>query len=286
MHDYQQLREQYNCRLATAAVENARSEVVNRLRSRFAGVFSPGLGRCTKTKAQLFLKPRLVYKQKRPVPFASQEAVNNEIDRLISENVLEPVDHSSWAAPIVVVKKANGISRLCADFSTGLNDALMLHQHPLPTVEDVFNKLNGGELFSQFDLAYAYLQIEVDDNSEDLLTINTHRGLYRYNRLTFGVKFAPGIFQQIMMDAMIAGLDGVAAYLDDIIVTGLTMDEHRRNLEALFERMHYYSFSVRIEKCHFMMSEIRYLDDIIDKNGRRLDSDKIRAITEMPPLKD
>ncbi|KHJ98390.1 hypothetical protein OESDEN_01620 [Oesophagostomum dentatum] len=227
MHDYQQLREQYNCRLATAAVENARSEVVNRLKSRFAGVFSPGLGLCTKTKAQLFLKPgtRPVYKQKLPVPFASQEAVSNEIDRLVSENVLEPVDHSSWAASIVVVKKANGTIRLCADFSTGLNNALILHQHPLPTVEDQ------------------------------------------------------------IMDAMIAGLDGVAAYLDDIIVAGRTMDEHRRNLEALFERIHDYGFRVRVEKSHFMMSEIRYLGDIIDKNRRRPDPDKIRAITETPPPK-
>ncbi|EYB86471.1 hypothetical protein Y032_0278g1160 [Ancylostoma ceylanicum] len=132
----------------------------------------------------------------------------------------------------------------------------MLHQHPLPTVEDVFNTLNGGEFFSQIDLADAYLQIEVDDASKELLTINTHRGLFRYNRLTFGVKSAPGIFQQII-DSMIAGLNGVAAYLDDIIVTGRNMEEHRQNLEALFERIHTYGFRVRMEKCTFMMSEIR-----------------------------
>ncbi|EYB94088.1 hypothetical protein Y032_0175g486 [Ancylostoma ceylanicum] len=287
MHDYKELREQYNCKLASAAIENARDDIVNRLKTRFADVFSPGLGRCTKTKARLFLKPgaRPVYRQKRPVPFASQAAVNAEIDRLVSEGVLGPVDHSNWAAPIVVVRKSNGTIRICADFSTGLNDALMLHQHPLPTVEDVFNTLNGGELFSQIDLADAYLQIEVDEESKELLTINTHRGLFRYNRLTFGVKSAPGIFQQII-DSMIAGLNGVAAYLDDIIVTGRTMEEHRQNLEALFERIHSYGFRVRIEKCTFMMSEIRYLGDIIDKDGRRPDPEKIRAITEMPPPKD
>ncbi|KAL6742097.1 hypothetical protein Aduo_015289 [Ancylostoma duodenale] len=204
MHDYKELREHYNY------------------------VFSPGLGRCTRTKARLFLKPgaRPIYRQKRPVPFASQAAVNAEIDRLVSEGVLGPVDHSNWAAPIVVVRKSNRTIRIRADFSTGLNDKLMLHQHPLPTVEDVFNKLNGGEVFSQIDLADAYLQIEVYDESKELLTINTHRGLFRYNRLTFGVKSAAGIFQQII-DSMIAGLNGVAAYLDDIIVTGRRMEEHR-----------------------------------------------------------
>ncbi|KHJ98539.1 hypothetical protein OESDEN_01476 [Oesophagostomum dentatum] len=176
--------------LSTAAVRSARTEIVNGLRSLFAGVFSPGLGCCTKTKAEVYLKPgaRPIYKQKRPVPSASQEAVNSSIDRLVSENVLEPVDHSSKAAPIVVVKKANGTFRLYLILSQGLM-MLIFHQHP------------------------------------------SRRGLYRYNRLTFRIQSAPGIFQQIM-GAVINGSDGVAAYLDDIIVIGRTMDEHRRSLEA------------------------------------------------------
>ena len=86
-------------------------------------------------KATLQLKPDAhpIFKKKRPVPFAYVAALDEEIDRLLAEQVLSPVDYSAWAAPIVVVKKSNGTLRLCADFSTGLNDALMLHQHPLPT---------------------------------------------------------------------------------------------------------------------------------------------------------
>ncbi|WKY12958.1 hypothetical protein Q1695_004069 [Nippostrongylus brasiliensis] len=287
MPEYRQLKKQYHCRLATSNLECLRNDTATHLKNTFPEVFNAGLGHCTMTKARLFLKPdaRPVYKQKRPVPFASQPAVNAEIDRLLKENVLTAVDHSNWAAPIVVVKKSNGTIRICADFSTGLNDALLLHQHPLPTIEDVFSKLNGGQLFSQVDLADAYLQIEVDDDSKELLTINTHRGLFRYNRLPFGVKSAPGIFQQII-DSMIAGLPGVAAYLDDIIVTGRNADEHRRNLEGLFQRISNYGFRVRIDKCHFMMTEIRYLGNIIDKDGRRPDPEKIRAITDMPPPED
>ncbi|PIO74254.1 hypothetical protein TELCIR_03744 [Teladorsagia circumcincta] len=173
---------------------------------------------CTRAKATLYLKPDAypVFIKKRPVPYASVPLLDAEIDRLVAQDVISAVDHSQWAAPIVVARKANGSIRLCADFSTGLNDALQLHRHPLPTAEDVFTKLNGGTVFSQIDFADAYLQVEVDDDSKELLTINTHRGLYRYNRLPFGVKSAPGIFQQII-DSMISGLNGVAAYLDDVI---------------------------------------------------------------------
>ncbi|KAK6764772.1 hypothetical protein RB195_024918 [Necator americanus] len=223
--------------------------------------------------------------QEATVPYASVPDLDAEIDRLVAEHVIFPVEHSEWATPIVVVKKKNGQIRLCGDFSTGLNDALQLHQHPLPTAENVFTKLNGGQLFTQIDFAEAYLQVEVEEESKEMLTINTHRGLYRYNRLPFGVKSAPGIFQQIM-DSMICGLEGVAAYLDDVIVTDRTQQEHRHNLEALFGRIHEYGFRVRLEKCSFLMPQIRYLGCIIDKDGRHSDPEKIEVIRQMPVPKN
>ncbi|KER28001.1 hypothetical protein T265_13677, partial [Opisthorchis viverrini] len=115
-------------------------------------------------------------KPKRPVPFAALATVENELVRLQQSGVIQPVNHSSWAAPTVVIKKANGKVRICADYSTGLNAVLDSHQYPLPVPEDLFTKLNGGRCFAKLDLADAYLQIEVSDDSKELLTINTHRG--------------------------------------------------------------------------------------------------------------
>ncbi|KAK6761437.1 hypothetical protein RB195_022488 [Necator americanus] len=155
-------------------------------------------------------------------------------------------------------EKKNGSIRLCADHSTGLNDALEQNQHLLPIPEDTFTKLNGGRYFSQLDLAEAYLQLEVDDVSKQLFTINTHRGLYRFNRLPFGVKPAPGIFQQCM-DTLIAGLDGTAAYLNDMFVTGRTIGEHNARLEAVFKRIQDYGFRVPLDKYAFLQTEITYL---------------------------
>ena len=115
------------------------------------------------------------------------DLLDKEIDRLQSLDVISSVETLEWAAPIVVVRKAIGTVRLCNDYSTGLNDTLQPYQHPLLTADDVLSKLNGGILFSTIDLAYAYLQIEVSEDSKSLLTINTHRGLFQYNRLPFGV---------------------------------------------------------------------------------------------------
>uniref|UniRef100_A0A914HDQ6 Integrase catalytic domain-containing protein n=1 Tax=Globodera rostochiensis TaxID=31243 RepID=A0A914HDQ6_GLORO len=145
------------------------------------------------------------YCRPRPVPYNTRLVVEAELDRLLEQNVIRPVDHTRWAAPIVVVKKASGATRVCADFSTGLNNALLLHQHPLPLPEDIFSKLNGGQVFAQIDLKDAYLQVELKEKSKELCTIATHRGNFRYERLPFGVKSAPGIFQCIM-DSMLKAI--------------------------------------------------------------------------------
>ena len=158
-------------------------------------------------KAHLSLKADVqpVYRKARPVPYNSREVVENELDRLESMGVIKPIEHTEWAAPILTVKKADGSARLCIDYSTGLNDALKDHQHPLPLPDDIFATLNGGKCFSQIDLRDAYLQVELDADSKKLCPIATHRGNFELQRLPFGVKTAPGIFQSIM-DQMLAGL--------------------------------------------------------------------------------
>ena len=64
--------------------------------------------------------------------------MNAELESLVQQGVLKKMDYSNWAAPIVVVAKENGSVRICADFKTGLNEALEMHRHPLPTPDEIF----------------------------------------------------------------------------------------------------------------------------------------------------
>ncbi|EGT56984.1 hypothetical protein CAEBREN_22921 [Caenorhabditis brenneri] len=195
--------------------------------------------------------------------------------------VIEPVSHSKWASPIVVIKKKEtGKIRACGDFKvSGLNKALLEEYHPLPTSEDIFGTLKGS-VFSQIDLRDAYLQVELDEESQKVVVINTHKGLFKYKRMAFGLKTAPAIFQKIV-DKMIAGIPGVAAYLDDVIVSAESHEEHEKTLTKLFQRLQEYGFRVSPDKCSFAKNEIRFLGFIVDKHGRRPDPSKTEAIRNM-----
>ncbi|CAF4937693.1 unnamed protein product, partial [Rotaria magnacalcarata] len=114
----------------------------------FAGIFKDELG-CCKIKAHLHIKNDIKSKffKARSLPFAYRQAVELDLNRLVSANVLEPINTANWAAPIVVVPKPGGKVRLCADFSTGVNQALDIDQYPLPKPNDLFVSLNGGIKF-------------------------------------------------------------------------------------------------------------------------------------------
>lgn len=115
-------------------------------------------------------------------------------------------------------------------------------QYPLPCPEDLFATPAGGKYFTHLDLAIAFQQLILDEDFRQFVTINTHRDLYRYRRLPFGVT---SVFQRTM-DTILQGLEGVVDYIDDMLVTGKTYEEHLTmcNLDKVLERLRQFSQSI------------------------------------------
>ena len=248
------------------------------LKGSFPEVFSAGLGKCTKIKAKFELKENTSpnFRKKRNVPFAAIEEINDELDRLVNTDILSKVEFSELTVSMVYIGKKSKKIWVCADFSIGLNAALKDYHYPLPSQEEDLNKLNGGKVFWKIDLNKTYLQIPVDENSYKLLGINTHRGLYKFDRLDFGIKVALAIFQQVM-DTMLGGFDFTFAYLDDIV-----KELHREHLNKVFAQIREFGCKVKEAKCDFCMNKIKYLGHIIDKDWRRPDPERATAIKDMP----
>ena len=121
----------------------------------------------------------------------------------------ERVTHSNWTTPIVTLVKKDGSVRICEDFKVTVNPQFDVDPYPIPRIEDIFAGLAGGKQFSVIDLWRAYLQMELEEDSKDCLTVNTSKGLYQYQRLPYGVAFAPAIWQRAM-DVVLQGIPGTA----------------------------------------------------------------------------
>ncbi|GFV09331.1 transposon Tf2-9 polyprotein [Trichonephila clavipes] len=100
-------------------------------------------------------------------PLLSKVELKTKLTDLKKEGIIEKVDSSEWATPVVPVVKSDGSIRLCADYSVTLNPNLIVPQHPLPRLDEIFGSLNGGKQFTKLDFKHAYLQMKVHPDTSD-----------------------------------------------------------------------------------------------------------------------
>ena len=254
---------------------------------RHRDVFKEELGELRGTAAKIHIErdaqPR--FEKARPVPFAIRKKVEQELERLQALGVIRPVQFSDWAAPIVPVMKPDGKVRICGDYKVTINRAAKVERYPIPRIEELFASLSGGQRFTKLDLSHAYLQIPLDTPSRRLVTINTHKGLFEYTRLPFGIASAPSIFQRTM-ENLLQGIPRVCVYLDDILVTGMTEQEHLTNLEQVLQRLESAGMKLKRPKCAFLLESVSYLGHVISKEGLRTAESKVKAIVDAPDPKN
>ena len=145
----------------------------------------------------------------------------------------------------------------------------------------MFASLSGGQTFTKLDLAHAYLQVPLHAESKKFTTINTHRELYQYNRLPFGISSAPAIFQRTI-ESILQNLSHTCVYFDDILVIGKTESEHLQNLEKVLTCLENAGLRLKQQKCAFMLPFVNYLGHTISSEGLQPTKEKVRAITDAP----
>ncbi len=248
-----------------------------------ADVFKEGIGHMKDMEVKIRISDDATPKfcKPRPVPYALKANLEKELDRLIDEGILEPVQFSEWASPIVTVIKSDSSLRVCGDYKVSVNKFCQQDVYPIPKPADLFAKLAGGVLFSKLDLSSAYQQLQLDDASKVLTTINTHKGLFRYTRLPFGISSAPAIFQRTM-ESLLRHLPMVVVYYDDILVSGKNREESMKNLRAVLKCLLEAGLRLKPGKCVFLQPEVKYLGYSISAEGLKPTEDKLEAIAKVP----
>ena len=240
--------------MTSAPLSDGTRRRLDALRSRYAAVFGFDRGHLPPSHGHLTLRddaqPKFL--KARPLPYALRDRVGLELDRLEQDGIL-----------------------------TKVNPQLKVDQYPLPRIHDIFASLGGGKHFSMNDLRSAYLQMEMDDESKTLLTLNTHKGLYRLNRLAFGIASAPAMWQRVM-DQLLSDIPKTQCIIDDIIVTGETDDEHLRNLEMVLQRLLDAGLRAHPAKTRFFDAKTEYCGHAVSTDGLHKLPAKVDAIRDAP----
>src|SRR6266542_3189523 len=259
---------------------------LNELLKEFEDIIStdvkPKLGRTGIIKHKVKVTGNPIKGRPYPVKDNKREKwMKEEIDRMLKEGIIKK-SKSPWASPVVLVSKKDGSIRFCVDYKK-VNDLTIVDAHSLPIVNDTVDKIEGKKYYTLIDLASGYWQVEVDENSQDIIAFVTLWGLYQFNVMLFGLTNASATFQRLMNYVLYDYLnDFVVVYLDDILVYLNTFEEYLVHLRKVFIKLREANLVIKLKKCKFGQRKIKFLGYTIETDGLRTDPENIGKIINCP----
>lgn len=216
------------------------------------------------------------------IPLAIKPLVEMRLKGLVEANIIESVTgtmDTSFCSSMLVVPKGKDDFRLVIDLR-GPNQYIQRTPFAMPTLEQILAKLEGMTWFSTIDLSNAFFHIELDEGSRHLTNFFTEFGMFRYVRLPFGLCNAPDLFQEALQRKVLDECEGCVNYLDDVLVFGLTKEEHDKNLEVVLSRLANHNVKLNESKCVFGSQEVKFIGFILTPRGWQIEEEKISAIKE------
>jgi predicted aspartyl protease/transposase InsO family protein len=266
-------------------LDPSQSHKLDEFLQRWRTQFDKSPGRTDLVKHQLYLEPGTVPVKQRyyPVSPAVQLLINEEIDRMLDKDFIEPSD-SPWSSPILMVsKKHTDKKRLVVDFRR-LNQVTRKNAFPIPYISSILDKLKDAKFLTSLDLESGYWQVSLEESSRPLTAFTVPgKGLFQFKVMPMGLHSAGATFQNLM-EKVFRDLIGekVFVYLDDILVVSKSWDEHVSLLDRVFTMLFQSGLKINWDKCRFARPYVNYLGYIAGQGHLQVDPDKVKSVAEFP----
>ena len=204
-----------------------------------------------------------------------------QLQELLDKGFIRP-STSPWGAPVLFVKKKDGSMRLCIDYRE-LNRVTVKNKYPLPRIDDLFDQLQGAQVFSKIDLRSGYHQLKIKPEDVPKSAFRTRYGHYEFLVMPFGLTNAPAAFMDLMNRVFKSHLDDfIIVFIDDILIYSKNNEDHEKHLRIALQTLREEKLFAKFKKCEFWLTSIAFLGHIISKDGISVDPQKIEAIVNWP----
>ena len=218
---------------------------------------------------------------------AERTEIERQLALLLEQGLIQP-SSSPFGAPVLVVQKPNSSAfRIVFDYRE-INKLTVKNRWTIPRIQDLYDSFHGKTVYSSLDLLAAYHQIALPASDVPKTAFTCHMGSYEWRVLPEGLSNAPSVFTRTMSQVLAPYIGKfVLVYLDDICILSSSVEEHYQHLEQVFELLAQHRLVLKLSKCAFFKSELKYLGHIISADGIRADPAKLAVIQnwQYPPDK-
>lgn len=221
----------------------------------------------------------IIYQRNTRIPINFEKSLDMEIEKLLKLGIIRE-SKSPWNSRIVPVTKPDGSIRLCIDYRD-LNEITIRDRYPLPSIQELLDKLGSAKIFSKLDATSGYYQIAVDERDIEKTAFSYKNGFYEFVRMPFGLCNGPATFQRAMDNILRQHLGKmVMPYLVDIIIFSKNEEKHEKDLEIIMGKLKAANIFLNKKKCDVYQDELKILGFIIGNGKIGTDPGKIRAIKD------
>ena len=269
-------------------MDKAHQEIIQNILAKRSATCSSTLGKHKYYQVRLHIDPKVkpVVTPPRPTPYHLTGRISKAIDEMIANDVIEehPVgDAAPWISNAVIVPKPNGSLRVTLD-SRNINKAIISSNLPIPRQEDIKAKLGGSKVFTRLDFCKAFWQLELQPDSRSVTVFNSNNKLYRYKRLTMGLKCAQGELNAAMMP-LFRHINDAHLIHDDVIIASTDIKQHIHAIDEVLASIEQAGLTLNTDKCQFGMEEIKFWGMIVNAGGVQPDPEKVDALVGLEPPK-
>ena len=256
---------------------------LRKLLQKFTSLFDDKPGLCKLGTHSIRLQGEVHPRRQKPyrIPQLFKGEVDRQITQLLADGLIEE-SNSPWAHPVVCVRKADGKSlRLCCDYR-GLNSFSLSDCFPMCQTEDLINQVASAKYITTLDCSSGYWQVPMQEDSKELTAFVTHRGMYQWLRMPFGLKGASATYQRIANKILEPHSDYADAYIDDFAIHSESWKEHLKHLEDVLFSIQKSGLTLKLSKCVFGKAKVKWLGHLLGSGVKEVDQDKVSAIQNIP----
>ena len=221
----------------------------------------------------------------RRMPMHFKTDLQENLDKFLEHELIEPC-HSPYSAPVMLVPKKNGKLRLVIDYWQ-LNKQTIKSCWPIPSIEEIFDTLEGSCYFSTIDMSWGCYQLPMEEASQDYTAFSTPFGSFKWLRMPMGLTGSPNTFQSLM-EKVHVGLTWkfTIPHLDDCIIFSRTIEEHLERLREVFQRFKDANLKINPTKREFFRQKVPFLGHIVSREGIQAVLEKTSTVNRYPVPKN